>query len=240
MRNTDFQGRCEIISIEKSQYTIANYNILHYKLLPRPVKNLVEETYRNSRSIIDTFRTLSKNYFLKWLHNIEYAVNCIKDRYAVWVFLNGEELLFCQNHLMEMEINRQDRLEAIVQRCNHYGYFYEYEEIGDSVTVIALREPIYEDVQAWKKSRTDSKNLCNQILNDIYIGEELEDKRRVISGIIGSANSMHKDYSIEELYNLIQKRMRRGTLDDFVNHSEFNRFVSLKSFELVNRKNGFS
>jgi len=76
-----------------------------------------------------------------------------------------------------MEINRQDMLEEIVQRCNHYGYFYEYEEIEDSVTVIALREPIYKDVQAWKKRRTDSKYLCNQILNDIYIGKELEDKR---------------------------------------------------------------
>lgn len=50
-------------------------------------------------------------------------------------------------------------------------------------------------------------------------GKELEDRRRGISGIIGSANSMHKDFSIEELYNLIQKTMRRVELDDFVNHS---------------------
>lgn len=34
--------------------------------------------------------------------------------------------------------------------------------------------------------------------------------------------------------------MRRVELDDFVYHPEFDRFVSLKSFELVNRKNGFS
>lgn len=238
--NLDFQERCEILCIEKSQYTIASYDILHYRFLPRPTKNLVEETYTNSGNIIDTIKILSKNHVLKWLHNFSYAVNCIKDRYAVWVFQDDEELLFCQNHLLEMEINRQDMLEAIVQRCNHYGYFYEYEEIGDSLTVIALKEPIYKDVQAWKESRTDSRYLCNQILNDIYIGKELEDKRRVISGIIGSANSMHKDFSVEELYNLIQKRMRRVELDDFVNHSEFNRFVSLKSFELVNRKNGFS
>lgn len=34
--------------------------------------------------------------------------------------------------------------------------------------------------------------------------------------------------------------MRCAELDDFVYHPEFNGFVSLKSFELVNRKNGFS
>lgn len=240
LRNMDFQEICEMLCIDKRQYTMANYNILHYRFLPCPTKNIIEETYRNSRNIIDTFKILSKNHVLKWLHNFDYVVNCIQDRYAVWVFREEEGLLFCKNHLLEMEISRQDMLETIVQRCNHYGYFYEYEEIGDSVTIIAVREPIYKDVQAWKESRTDSKYLCNQILNDIYIGKELEDKRRVISGIIGSANSMHKDFSIEELYNLIQKRMRRVELDDFVDHSEFNRFVSLKSFELVNRKNGFS
>lgn len=83
------------------------------------------------------------------------------------------------------------------------------------------------------------KYLCNQILSDIYRGKEREDKRMVISGIIGAANNMHKDFSVEELYNLLQKRMRRLELDDFVNHPEFNRFVSLKSFELVSKRNGF-
>lgn len=206
LTNKEIQETCEMLCIEKTQYKITYYNVLHYILLPRPTKNLVEETYRKSGSIIDTIKILSQNRILKWLHNFTYVVNCIKDRYAVWVFQNNEELLFCKNHLLEMEIKRYDTLESIIRRCNHFGYFYENEEIGDSVIVLALREPIYKDVQAWKKIRTDSKSLCNQILNDIYIGEELEDKRRVISGIIGSANSMHKDFSVEELYNLIQKK----------------------------------
>lgn len=238
LSNMDFQERCETLCIENVKYTMGSYDILHYRFLPRPAKKLVEETYRNIGNIIETIKILSQNHVLKWLHNFTYAVNCINDRYAVWVFQDGEEILFCKNHLLEMEINRQDMLIEIVKRCNHYGYFYEYEDIDNNTTVIALREPVYKDVQAWKKRRIDSKYLCNQILNDIYMGKELEDKRRAISGIIGSANSMHKDFSVEELYNLIQKRMRRMELDDFVNHSEFNRFVSLKSFELVNRRNG--
>lgn len=82
---------------------------------------------------------------------------------------------------------------------------------------------------------------CGEVkIRNIYIGKELEDKRRIISGIIGSANSMHKDFSVEELYNLIQKRMRCLKLDDFVNCSGFNRFVSIKSFELVNKRIGAS
>ncbi|MDE6852676.1 MAG: hypothetical protein K2J67_09355, partial [Lachnospiraceae bacterium] len=76
-------------------------------------------------------------------------------------------------------------MKEIVQRCNYYKYYYEYEEMENDMTVIAIREPVYKDIQAWKKSRIDSKYLCNQILNEIYIGNELEEKRRVISGIIG-------------------------------------------------------
>lgn len=240
LKNMDFQEICETLCIEKFQYNMASYDILHYRLLPCPTKNIVEETYKNSGSIIDTIKALSKNRVLKWLHNFTFAINCIEDKYVVWVFQDGEELLFCKNRLIEMEIDRQDMLKEIIQRCDHYGYFYEYEEIEDSMSVIALKEPVYEDVQAWKKGGKDSKCLCNQILNDIYIGKELDDKRRVISGIIGSANSMHKDFSVEELYNLIQKRMRRLELDDFVNHPEFNRFVSIKSYELVNKRSGSS
>lgn len=128
-------------------------------------------------------------------------------------------------------------LDYIIRKlCDYYEYFYECEETESDVMVLALKEPVYKDIQAWKKQRADSKWLCNQILNDIYIEEELEKKRRIISGIIGSANSMHKDYSIEELYNLIQKRMRRPELDDFVAHPDFNRFVSFKAFELVSKR----
>ena len=58
----------------------------------------------------------------------------------------------------------------------------------------------------------------------------------MISGIIGNANNADKGSSVDALYNLIQKRMRCPELDEFVSHPDFNRFVSLKSFELVNRK----
>lgn len=239
LKNMTYQESCEILCIEKQQYLIANYEIFHYKFLAPPNKVVIEKTYRNSGSIIDTIKVLSKNRVLRLLYDLTRIINCIKDRYAVWLFQEGELLLFCKNYLLEMQINKQANVEEIIKLCEHYEYFYKYEEIEDGITVIALKEPIYKDVQAWKKRRIDSKYLCNQILSDIYRGKECEDKRMVISGIIGAANNMHKDFSVEELYNLLQKRMRRLELDDFVNHPEFNRFVSLKSFELVSKRNGF-
>lgn len=239
LQNRDFQERCEILCIDKQRYEIASYEILHYQFLARPDKKIIEEIYNNTGSLLETIQLLSRSPITKVLPNFSHIINCITDRYVVWLF-EGEELLyFDKNCLLEMQIPNRGKIDDIVQLCDHYKYFYECKKMEMNITAIAVKEPIYKDIQAWKVNKMDSKLLCNQILNDIYIGKELEEKRRMISGIIGSANSMHKDFSVEELYNLMQKRMRRFEIDDFVNHQDFNKFVSLKSYELVNKRISF-
>lgn len=236
LRNMDFQECCETMCTGRREYTIGTYNILHYQFLPRPAKSVVEETYRKCGSITAALRDLSGNYIMESLHNISYILNSIEDRYAVWIFLDRKLLLFSKNSLLQMQINMNDSLEEIIWLCNHYKYYCEYDETEDGVTIMAVKEPVYEDVRAWKVESTDSKYLCNEILDDIYAGKEQDSRRRMISGIIGSANNADKGSSVDALYNLIQKRMRRPELEEFVSHPDFNRFVSLKSFELVNRK----
>ena len=236
LRNMDFQESCETMCTGRREYTIGTYNILHYQFLPRPTKSVVEEAYRKCGSITAALRDLSENYILESLHNLSHILNSIEDRYAVWIFLDRELLLFSQNRLLQMKINMNDSPEEIIWLCNHYKYFCEYDEMEDGVTIIAVKEPVYKDVRAWKVESTDSKYLCNEILDDIYTGREQVSRRRMISGIIGNANNADKSSSVDALYNLIQKRMRRPELDEFVSHPDFNRFVSLKSFELVNRK----
>lgn len=238
-RNMDFAGRCEALCTEKWEYTIGTYRIRHYQLLPCPSKSVIKDAYRNYRSIIAVLKSLSnENYIFKSLHNLGYIINSLTDKYAVWVFQEHELLLFSKNSSLQMQISRDDSPRDIISLCDHYKYDYE-NGTEEGITIIAVKEPVYEDVKAWEKESTESKYLCNKILDELYTGKEQDSKRRVISGIIGNANNVCNNFSVEALYNLIQKKMRRPELDDFVFHPEFNRFVSLKSFELVRRKKDY-
>lgn len=232
----DFKDTCEILSRSNNIYKIGSYKVYHYIFEPCPDKNLVLKTYNMLNDLILTLESLSNHSIINLLHCAKNILNVIDDSYILLLYRGNELLLIEYSSSAELLLPYRCSRETIVQICVCYEYEYKVKELNRNMALLVVREPVYKDVKAWMSSETDSKILCNQILNDLYYGDTINKKRMSISGIIGGANSTHKGVTLEKLYDVIQKKMRRIELYEFVQHRYFNDFVSLKCFELLRRR----
>jgi Zn-dependent peptidase ImmA (M78 family) len=236
LRGKDFIESCYILCERYCQYSIGSYSIVHFSFMPYPNVEDIKRIYEYYKDLTLTLKHISGNSILSIIHCIISILNVIADMYTVCLFEGKNLLLFERSKGVEVQLPYTSDKSNIIETCIHYGYNYKVTELEDEMCLLVITEPIYRDVKAWVKRHQDSKLLCNEILNDLYYGEELKKKRMSISGVIGSANGTYKQSNIETLYDLIQKRLRRREFDEFIEHNRFNDFVSLKCYELINRR----
>lgn len=233
---TDFESSCNILSKVCNVYEIGNYIVQHYQFEPCPDKNKIFNTYTKFNDLISTLENLSDNSIIHILHCAKSILNAIRDSYFLY-FYEGDEVLLAETSCsVELQLPYRGTKKNIMELCNYFKIEYKVKELGNNRNLLIVKEPVYKDVKAWMRLQIDSKSLCNQILNELYRGNTLNKKRMSISGIIGSANSSHKDATLEKLYDVIQKKMRRLEFFEFVQHKHFNDFVSLKCYELLSRR----
>jgi len=236
LREKDFVETCYALCEEYSEYYIGNYSILHFSFIPFPDVEDIKRSYECFHNLILTLKHISGNSILGIIHCIKSILYEIADKYIVCLFEKDNLILIESSKEVELQLPYISDKLSIIETCNHFGYDYEVTNLESEMCLLTITEPIYKDIKSWMKRHKDSKALCNEILNDVYYGEELKKKQMSINGIIGNVNGTHKEANIEALYDLIQKGLRRKEFDEFIQHELFNEFVSVKSHELVNRR----
>ena len=101
---------------------------------------------------------------------------------------------------------------------------------GNGWTMILIKEPCYAIDE--KVLYSDSRLLIKEILGELYTDDRNIKKASYrINGIIGSALSHRGAMNKEEIYNLLNIKLRRSDMAEFVFHREFENFVYSKSVE---------
>ena len=102
--------------------------------------------------------------------------------------------------------------------------------IGNDWTMVLIKEPCY--VIDKKVSYSDSRLLIKEILSEMYTDDKNIKKASYrINGIIGSALSHRETMTKEEIYNLLNIKLRRSDIAEFVFHRKFEKFIYSKSVE---------
>ena len=83
-----------------------------------------------------------------------------------------------------------------------------------------------------KVSYSDSILLIKEIFSEMYTDyKNIKKASYRINGIIGSALSHRETMTKEEIYNLLNIKLRRSDIAEFVFHRKFEKFIYSKSVE---------
>ena len=128
-----------------------------------------------------------------------------------------------------MQLYHSDK-QDLINECKLFEYDYYEMNFGNGWTMILVKEPCY--VIDEKVSYSDSRLLIKEILGELYTDDRNIKKASYrINGIIGSALSHREAMNKEEIYNLLNIKLRRSDMAKFVFHREFENFVYSKSVE---------
>ena len=128
-----------------------------------------------------------------------------------------------------MQLYHSDK-QDLINECKLFEYDYYEMNFGNGWTMILIKEPCYTIDE--KVSYSDSRLLIKEILGELYTDDRNIKKASYrINGIIGSALSHREAMNKEEIYNLLNIKLRRSDMAEFVFHREFENFVYSKSVE---------
>lgn len=83
----------------------------------------------------------------------------------------------------------------------------------------------------------DSKQILDNMLNEIYMSNEIDTKRRSINGIVGGCNSMHGNNDLTTFTKILKQRfIGREGLIDFIEHMDFDIYIAKKANEMLEKR----
>ena len=229
----DFEDTCDFLSLKHHVFSIGSYTITHYIFFSIPALSQIRCVYDRKKNLLGTLNELTDGHIFYLLHCLKDVIDAIGEKYILYGFYNDEQALIVKSRQVEIVLPYTADKSKIIEICQKFDYHYEEQKIEFGFEILVIKEPKFIDNKKWQHSGYNSKTLLNTILNETYAQIDINKKRMSINGVIGSAKSMHKNATREELYDIIQKRMRRTELEDFVNHDRFEEFVSLKCCELM-------
>ncbi len=226
----DLQEAYEYVADKKEHFSIGYYEVFHY-ILPRcPSDNTIRNAFLEKNKIIEVFEKIFGHDYSAWIVWAEKIINMLPQIYVGFLYQN-ENLLRCyRNENSEVVLNYREKT-SLIQDCDTFGYVYESVSVDDGIYMIFIKEPSYQ-MPTKRKYHGDSRTLIKMILSDLYYdAKSISNASYRINGIIGSALSHKSDMSTPNIYNLLQKKLRRLDLVDFVEDERFNEFVFIKAIE---------
>lgn len=128
-----------------------------------------------------------------------------------------------------MQLYYSDK-QDLTNECKLFEYDFYEVNFGNNWTMVLIKEPCY--VIDEKVSYSDSRLLIKEILSEMYTDDKnIEKASYRINGIIGSALSHRETMTKEEIYNLLNIKLRRSDIAEFVFHRKFEKFIYSKSVE---------
>ena len=157
------------------------------------------------------------------------VLNQISHIYNAYLFAKNECVKHYKNGKSLMQLYYSDKLD-LMNECKLFEYDFYEVNFGNDWTMVLIKEPCY--VIDKKVSYSDSRLLIKEILSEMYTDDKNIKKASYrINGIIGSALSHRETMTKEEIYNLLNIKLRRSDIAEFVFHRKFEKFIYSKSVE---------
>lgn len=229
-----FQGYDEYdvwdnLCLRKEVFKIGNYQVCHYVFPECPSMEQIEIAFRTKKNVMNALKFIFCNNFSAWCCWMGVVLNQIHQIYNAYLVNGNECVKHYKNEKSLMQLyyrNKQD----LINECELFEYDFYEMNFENGWTMILVKEPCY--VIDEKVYYSDSKQLIKEILSELYTEEkDIKKASCRINGIIGSALSHRKAMTKEEIYNLINIKLRRSDIAEFVSHREFKKFVYSKSVE---------
>ena len=229
-----FQGYDEYdiwdnLCLSKEEFEIGNYQVCHYVFPECPSIEQIETAFRTKENVVNVLEAVFGNNFSVWCCWMGVVLNQISEIYSACLFIGNNCVKHYKNEKSLIQLYYSEK-QQLTDECELFGYdFYEVDFENDW-TMILIKEPYYAIDE--KVSYSDSRILIKKILNELYIEERnIEQTGWRINGIIGSALSHREAMTKEEIYNLLNIKLRRSDIAEFVLHRDFEKFVYSKSVE---------
>ena len=229
-----FQGYDEYdvwdnLCLYKDVFEIGNYQVCHYVFPECPSMEQIEIAFRTRGNVVNALEFIFGNNFSAWCCWMGVVLNQISQIYNAYLFAGNECVKHYKNEKSLMQLyhsNKQD----LTNECELFEYDFYEVNFGNGWTMILIKEPYYAIDE--RVSYSDSRQLIKEILSELYTEEKNIVKARCrINGIIGSALSQREAMNKEEIYNLLNIKLRRSDIAEFVMHRKFKKFVYSKSVE---------
>lgn len=229
-----FQGYDEYdvwdyLCLYKDEFKIGNYQVRHYVFPECPSMEQIEIAFRTRGNVVNALEFIFGNNFSAWCCWMGVVLNQISQIYNAYLFAGSECAKHYKNKKSLMQLyhsNKQD----LTNECELFEYDFCEVNFGNGWTMILIKEPYYAIDE--RVSYSDSKQLIKEILSELYTEEENIKKASYrINGIIGSALNQREAMTKEEIYNLLNIKLRRSDIAKFVMHRKFKKFVYSKSVE---------
>lgn len=229
------QETYEYLAFQKEYFSINQYDIAHYILPDCPSNEIIRNIVNGFESATEALHNVFGENYNAWIVWTNRVVKALSNIYVGFLH-NEDKVQRCYN-TDNSEMVWENREKArLVEYCTVFDYEYEVIEVSEQWSFIFIKEPVYI-LPKGIRYLCDSKTLIKEMLGDIYgKNETIQEKIYRINGIIGASLSHREGMSVEQIYDLLQKKLRRIDLRDFVFHRQFNEFVYAKALEKANRE----
>lgn len=238
-RSLDTEDVCEWLAQEKVIYSIGSYELNHYQLSKCPTYKEIQDAYQKyGENIEATLYFLSNCNILNILHCMKTIIDAFNNNYYIAVYNNDKLFLTLASEGSNLRVEYCESLKEAMEYCKYR--FTDYGEItlNSGMIMLWIKEPSYYENNNWTKSTIDSKQLLKNILYELYIDSDAVKNLHSINGLIGYANGSNKGASRTDLYNIFKMRLQsKKGLEKFIKHKDFDKFISLRISEILNRQN---
>lgn len=213
----------------KEEFEIGNYQVCHYVFPECPSSEQIVIAFRTKGNIRNALEFVFGNNFSAWCCWMGVVLNQIPQTYNAYLFVGNTCVKHYKNEKSLMKFYYSEK-QQLKDECELFEYDFYEVDLKNCWTMILVKEPYYAINK--KNSYYDSRVLIKEILGELYVEErDIKQASYRINGIIGSALSHREEMSKEELYNLLNIKLRRSDISEFVFHREFEKFVYSKSVE---------
>lgn len=213
----------------KEEFDIGNYQVCHYVFPECPSMEQIETAFSTTENVVSALELIFGNDFSAWCCWMGVVLNQISHIYNAYLFAKNECVKHYKNEKSLMQLYYSDKLD-LMNECKLFEYDFYEVNFGNDWTMVLIKEPCY--VIDKKVSYSDSRLLIKEILSEMYTDDKNIKKASYrINGIIGSALSHRETMTKEEIYNLLNIKLRRSDIAEFVFHRKFEKFIYSKSVE---------
>lgn len=226
----------DLICEKKEVCNISQYNIVYYKLVECPSYNQINECYASKHGILlDTLYSLTNGFPIKSLHFIDYIFSSLPVKYMAFILLNNKIIkrIYSEDSPLKSfyylsDYDRLTKLAAI------NGIIYEYVTLNEDYRLLYIREKIFKIP---KCKICEPNLLLKRIVNELYFGDEASSRLKSINGILSGINSLNKNASRDQLYNLIKYRfIVDNKFEDFYLHPNFEDYIVNKVDRMISMR----
>lgn len=179
----------------------------------------IETALKTEENVLTAFELIFGSSWSAWCCWMGVVLSKISNIYNAYLFVGNKCVKHYVNEKSLLQLYYSDK-QDLKNECKLFKYDFYEKKFENGWTMVLIKEPFYAIEK--KVSYSDSRLLIKKILSELYKDDKNIKKASCrINGIIGSALSHREAMTEEEIYNLLNIKLRRRDIVGFVFHREF-------------------